>query len=301
MRQVGAPRLYRVPGWRMAGILERAGDDRRGEGLAVGAPARIPTAYARKLALASVLRYRAFMQAKLTQEERQARRLSHGSEPIQLARRGSSAQNRPGAQSPGEFAFGVPPMLVPDLRPELGRSRERDRARAGPVERRVDHRDEVRRDAEPAHQRRGVPQPVGEVAARRAGLGDRFDAAAARTKGPGVPLLAVGPGPQAVLRTGSCPHACAARLGRTGARAPGVARAVPVVANGDGDPTDTAGSERVKVACSGAGPGAAVPGDIGRRALRIVRIADAGVQPGAAPPRLGGGPPRSAIEVVRAA
>ena len=82
MRQVGAPRLYRVPGWRMAGILERAGDDRRGEGLAVGAPARIPTAYARKLALASVLRYRAFMQAKLTQEERQARRLSHGSEHI---------------------------------------------------------------------------------------------------------------------------------------------------------------------------------------------------------------------------
>src|SRR5205823_1254847 len=135
---------------------------------------------------------------------------------------------------------------------------------------------------------------------RHAGLGDRLHPAAAQTKGPLVPLLAVGPGPQAVRRTGSCPQACAARLGRHGARAPGVARGVPVRASGEGDPTDTAGSERVNVACSGAGPGAAVPGGIGRRALRVVRIADAGARSGAAPEGLGGGAPRSARAVVRA-
>src|SRR5439155_12667608 len=53
-------------------------------------------------------------------------------------------------------------------------------------------------------------------------------------------------------------------------------------------------------ACSGAGPGAAVPGGIGRRALRVVRIADAGARSGAAPEGLGGGGPRSARGVVRA-
>src|SRR5207244_2462919 len=70
---------------------------------------------------------------------------------------------------------------------------------------------------------------------------------------------------------------------RAGARAPGVARAVPVVADGDGGPADPAWRERVEVACSGAGAGAAVPGGIGRRALRVVRIADAGARSGAAP------------------
>src|SRR5436190_18689831 len=59
---------------------------------------------------------------------------------------------------------------------------------------------------------------AGSWGGRPASLGDRVDETAARTKGPRIPLLAVGPGPQAVRRTGSCPHACAAHLGRTGAR-----------------------------------------------------------------------------------
>src|SRR5205823_7478273 len=79
------------------------------------------------------------------------------------------------------------------LREELGRSRERNGARAWQIARCVDRRVEGRLDAEDAHQRRDVTQPIAHVPGRRAGLGDRVGATARGTEGPGVALLAVGP------------------------------------------------------------------------------------------------------------
>src|SRR5437667_5414201 len=93
---------------------------------------------------------------------------------------------------------------------QLGCPRERNRARAGEVARRVNRRVEGRPDAEDAHQRRGVSRPVGHVAGRRAGLGDRVGTAARGTEGPGVALLAVGPRPATVGAVGRG----GARLGR---------------------------------------------------------------------------------------
>src|SRR6266446_3588183 len=101
------------------------------------------------------------------------------------------------------------------LRQELGRTRERDGARAGQIARVVDRLVEGRPDAEDAHQRRGVAQPVGQVAGRRAGLGDRVGSAGRER--PGVLLLAVGPRPVAVGARGGG----GARLGHPNERTAG--------------------------------------------------------------------------------
>src|SRR5207245_4934515 len=83
---------------------------------------------------------------------------------------------------------------------------------------------------------------VADGAGRHPGLGDRLGAALARTKGSGVPLLAVGPGP------------------------------VPVRASGDRDTTDTAGLECRLVTRAGARSGAAPErvGGVGSRSARGV-------------------------------
>src|SRR2546426_12171465 len=121
-----------------------------------------------------------------------------------LSRRKSAAARK--ARGPGPCGAGASraragactgrlPRFRGRLRFELRNPWERDRARRGPVESQVDPRVEARRDAEDADQRRGVCRPVADRAARHAGLGDRLHPAPAQTKGPLVPLLAVGPGP----------------------------------------------------------------------------------------------------------
>src|SRR5438094_671768 len=86
--------------------------------------------------------------------------------------------------------------------------------------------------AGPLRRPAGVPTALTRAygAGRHPGLGDRLGAALARTKGSGVPLLAVGPGP------------------------------VPVRASGDRDTTDTAGLECRLVTRAGARSGAAPEG-----------------------------------------
>jgi len=120
---------------------------------------------------------------------------------------------------------------------ELGYPRKRDRARTGQITRGIDRRVEGRRDAEDAHQRRGVSRPVADVARHRAGLGDRVGAESGGTKGPRIPLHAVGPRP------------------------------APVRASGGAGATDTAGLECRLVAGAGVRPGAALPGRIEARAV----------------------------------
>src|SRR5439155_5562944 len=181
------------------------------------------------------------------------------------------------------------------LRQELGRSRERDGARAGQIACRIDRRVEGRLDAEDAHHRRSVARPVAEGAGWRAGLGDRAGPTARGTEGPGVALLAVGPRAVAVGARGGQAAADEARLGCRLVAAAGTDARAAVERIAGADAPTVGRAPRCRVALEAAGAGRV---DVTAEAAEYVQLtADGLSRLGRRPARQGEGD-REAADVV---